>query len=523
MSPLSDDSDRFVIAVDADALSCALTLNPRPGAPTPSPEDLSGLLESEGIATRAIDPRAIAELIDRVTRQPGQPQTLVIARGKPPVHGTHASFTLCPALRARLDAIEEHTARIREAPKGQPPTSPAQGKPGCDREAIDHRACSAFIILKKGDRIGEVTDASDGEDGVNVRGEIIPAKQGHALSIQADESIEIRDGAVFSTLPGVLKVAIDRVIVDPVLAIDGDVSFQTGHINFPGEVTVSGGVKDCFIVRAAGQLTIAGLVEAATIHGAGDVVLKQGMAGRDQGAVEIRGDLTAGYLDGVRGEVEGHCRVTREIKACRLRIGRTLEGPKCVVHGGRIEARQAVDVAVIGGSGGVQTEIAVGGLDELSDLVRRLGDLRTAIVHQRERAENELVELQKRIARLSASQAERLTELQFKQVRSGEFQSRLMTASHQLLTAALQWSSPTVTARKAIHKGALIIMRTTRLLIRDEVQGPVLLDLNQAGEPRCFLRGDPNPTPIAKIARVEQASADDDPIRRLRELFGKAA
>lgn len=61
------------------------------------------------------------------------------------------------------------------------------------------------------------------------------------------------------------------------------------------------------------------------------------------------------------------------------------------------------------------------------------------------------------------------------------------------------------------------------LLIRDEVQGPVLLDLNQAGEPRCFLRGDPNPTPIAKIARVEQASADDDPIRRLRELFGKAA
>lgn len=446
----------------------------------------------------------------------------MIARGKPPVHGTHASFTLCPTLKARLDAIEEHTARLREAPKGQPP-APSPGKQGCDPGAIDHRACSAFIILKKGDRIGAVTEASDGEDGLDVRGQTIAAKRGHALSIQADDSIEIRDGAVFAAIPGVLRVAIDRVIVEPVLAIDGDVSFQTGHINFPGEVTVSGGVKDCFIVRAGGPLQIDGLVEAANIHGAGDVVLKQGMAGRDQGTVEIRGDLTAGYLDGVRGEVEGHCRVTREIKACRLRIGRTLEGQKCVVHGGRLEARQSVDVAVIGGSGGVQTEIAVGGLDELADLVRRLGELRTAIVHQRERAENELVELQKRIARLSASQAERMTELQFKQIRTGEFQSRLMAASHQLLTAALQWSSPTVTARKAIHKGALIFMRTTRLHIRDEVQGPVLLDLNQAGEPRCFLRGDPNPAPIAKIARVEQASADEDPIRRLRELFGKAA
>jgi uncharacterized protein (DUF342 family) len=512
-----------VISVDDDALSCAITLNPSPGAPIPSPEELTTLLEGEGIGARSIDHGAVAELIDRITRQPGHPQTLVVARGKPPVHGSHASFTLCPTLRARLDAIEEHTARIREAPRGQPPPDPAAGAPGIDRGAIDHRACSAFIILKRGDRIGAVSEASDGEDGLDVRGRTIPARRGHTLSVHTDESVEIREGAVFAAIPGVLRVSIDRLIVEPVLAIDGDVSYQTGHIDFPGEVVVSGGVKDCFIVRAGGRVAIDGLVEAAMIHGAGDVVLKQGMAGRDQGTVEIRGDLDAGYLDGVRGEVEGHCRVAREVKACRLRIGRTLEAPKGVVHGGRIEARQSVDVAVIGGSGGVQTEIAVGGVDELADLVRRLADLRTAIVNQRDRAEHELAELQKRIARLSPTQAERMTELQFRQIRSGEFQNRLMCASHQLLNAALHWSSPTVTARKAIHKGALIMMRTTRLLIRDTVQGPVLFDLDQAGEPRCFLRGDSTPTPIAKVARVEQASADEDPIRRLREMFGKAA
>ncbi|MBZ0170842.1 MAG: FapA family protein, partial [Phycisphaerales bacterium] len=344
-------------------------------------------------------------------------------------------FEMRRDIRDRIERIKERKNRLRATPNPEAPCDD-----GASDEAVDFRNQSAFVIVHRGDVIGTVTPETDGTDGVDVRGVVISAKKGRSLPITINDSLRLVGEDLVAQISGVLRVQLDKIIIEPVLGIKGDVDFETGNIDFPGGVDVSGGVKDHFVIRAGGEVTVHKLVEAAEIHGRGDVVLSQGMAGREMGRLVVGGDLRAGYLDGVEGEIRGCLRVAREIKECRLRVQRRVDAPESTVYGGRLEARQRIDLGVIGGPGGVFTEVMVGGLAEIETLAGRLARLRQSVDETRRLEEAELAALQMQIDALTPAQTGRMSELQSARANRTALAARVVEAATRLLDAAGNWS-----------------------------------------------------------------------------------
>lgn len=510
---------RFVITVNRDRLSCTVTIPPGPVEDHPNANALKKAIESNNILTRFIDLDAIDDLLAAAADEPDTEHAAVVARGRPPEHGDHAAFILNPDLRARFDAIEERAARLRDIPRSE--DQPPEESEG----AIDFRALSSFVVVNEGDELGTIREATLGIEGEDLYGNPIPARHGHSLTIDMDDSVRVHDGVVTAEISGLLRAQVDRLLIEPELALKGDVDFRTGNIDFPGNVAVKGGVKDRFVVRAKGTIHIDRLIEAAEIRGLTDVHFKQGMAGRGLGRIAIAGSLHAGYLDGVSGVIRRDCIVAREIKECRIRVERRVKSPECTVYGGRLEAVQHAELGVIGGPGGVETEIAVGCVREIESLVARLVSVKNALDLQREKTRGELDTLGLQIGALTETQTERLESLRMKHARADAQAAQVTQAAARLLESLGEWSTPTLVVQRAIYKGAKITLRGVTLIIRDMVQGPIKLDLDVHGQPRCFMRDSNEPTPIAKIAMLEGEGERQhaDPIVTLRELANKAA
>lgn len=508
---------RFVLSVDRDRLSCAVTIPPGSVEDHPSANALKKAIESNNILPRFIDLDAIDDLLAAAADNPAAEHAAVVARGRPPEHGEHAAFILSPDLRARFDAIEERAARLRDIPRNDDQQADES------EDAIDFRSLSAFVVVNAGDELGTVREATLGVEGEDLYGNTIPAKHGHSLTIVMDETVRVADGVVTAEIDGLLRAQVDRLLIEPELSLKGDVDFRTGNIDFPGNVTIKGGIKDRFVVRAKGIIQIDRLIEAAEIRGLADVHFKQGMAGRGLGRVAIAGSLYAGYLDGISGVIRRDCIVAREIKECRIRVERRVKSPECTVYGGRLEAVQHAELGVVGGPGGVETEIAVGCVREIESLVRRLLSVRNSLDVQRERTRGELDTLGLQTGALTEAQTNRLESLRMMHARADAQAAQVTQAAARLLDSLGEWSTPSLVVQRAIYKGAKITLRGVTLIIRDMVQGPIKLDLDIHGQPRCFMRDSNEPTPIAKIAMVEEEGEQADPILTLRELANKAA
>lgn len=87
------------------------------------------------------------------------------------------------------------------------------------------------------------------------------------------------------------------VNIYPVFKVQGDVSLKTGHIDFVGNVHITGDVPSGFKIQAQGDVRIEGVVEAAEIFSQGDVIIGGGFLGQGKGSIRCDGNFTSLYIN----------------------------------------------------------------------------------------------------------------------------------------------------------------------------------------------------------------------------------
>src|SRR5699024_6610991 len=88
-----------------------------------------------------------------------------------------------------------------------------------------------------------------------------------------------------------------RIHVLDVYEVNESISMKIGNIDFPGSVIIRGDVPTGFTVKAAGDVKVFGLVEAATIIAEGTVTISEGIAGLRIGRIEAGEDVQIGYIN----------------------------------------------------------------------------------------------------------------------------------------------------------------------------------------------------------------------------------
>ncbi len=193
--------------------------------------------------------------------------------------------------------------------------------------------------------------------------------------------------------------------VKAVLEIDDNVDYSTGNINYMGDVHIRGRVCSGFSVRAAGNITVDGVVESATVEAGGDLIVAKGIVGNTDSVVRADGSVFAKYLENsivhARANLQADCIVNSEVYSdgeIQVRSGRG------IIVGGRIRAAKKVSAKVVGSKSESQTRIYLGG-EPCVEYERQ--ELAAVI----EEAEAELEKLEKRPN--SPDKVERMKRLQF--------------------------------------------------------------------------------------------------------------
>jgi uncharacterized protein (DUF342 family) len=255
-------------------------------------------------------------------------RAILIARGAEPVAG--------------LDATVEQTF-VDQA--GQPVIR--------EDGTADFFASQLTPPVTRGTTLAVKHPPTPGTPGYTIRGGEILPQPGKDIDLKKmlGKDVELsEDGLlVIASADGTPSSMGSRYSVLPALRIDGTVGVGTGNVTFPGSITVGGDVLDGFTVKADGDITVRGVVQAATLEATGNVILMAGIFGRERGRIVAGGDVRAAFLNECSVRSEGSVLVSGEIVRSNVTAKTSVQvGGSGKIIGGTISAGVQIVANTIG-------------------------------------------------------------------------------------------------------------------------------------------------------------------------------
>jgi len=480
------------IEVSENALEAELVVPA--GEPPLDGRSIRTLAEQAKLALNPDDHALIDEAAKALAACGGAAGRFVIARGIPPRHALPGRIEFQPGFDP--DEVKKALA-----------VAAAGGPGGRPVGSVDHYTRTTFNFVTTGAHVGTVIFPADGAEGRDVYGNALAPQGAAAWSFSVDDTIKkCDDGCLIARCPGVLEWGEAGLHITDRITIPGDVDFSVGHIDFPGSVTVQGGVRDLFKVIARKDLVIEGLIEAATIKAGGDVSIRGGMAAKEKGTLDVGRDGSAKYLNNVTVSTGRDLTVERELVNCRVTVGRNFNGPACGVAGGALAVAGKVVVNVLGSEAGVATDVRLGSIPALDAVAKEALLLLPLLEARRNKHLEPLQQLQAVKGRQAPSNLQRMAELQ-KFVDAANARIRPIEERLERLRATLRARTVIdLTVNSRIHPKVLLTVGNFTVDFTAELRGPVRIRLDDTFVPvLCLLDGTPNGdlTKHAKVRRID--------------------
>ncbi len=214
----------------------------------------------------------------------------------------------------------------------------------------------------KGQVLAEIIPEEKGEDGIDVFGTVMPAREVKSIKVPHGRNIELsEDGLKYiSMVDGHAMLIEGTIFVSDVYSVE-NVSTATGNIEYHGDVDVRGNVCENFSIKTDGNVFVGGVVEGATIEAGGNIIIARGMHGQNKGSLKAGGNIIAKFISAAQVEAEGFVEAEQILNA-KVTAGTYVnaEAGKGLITGGRIVAKKAVNVKNAGSPMGASTILEVG-------------------------------------------------------------------------------------------------------------------------------------------------------------------
>lgn len=310
-------ASQISVVIPEDEMSAWVTVRPpRKGAAPPTAEEIASALQDRGV-TYGIDRDAIDLLLQKREYEKPVP----VAQGTEPVH-------------AKGRRIEYHFMTDR-------------GKPYLVMEfdRINLKELNFIDNREQGDLLATLLPPVVAQEGRTVTGKQLPAESAPPdEAIPAGQNTRFNEDRteLYAAIKGNVRFKSGRIIVEPVVTVR-NVDYETGNIHFDGSVVVEGGVADGFTIRASGDIQVGMRVGKATLEAGGNMLLKGGINGNQDGTVHCGENFFAKYVESATIRCDGNAFVEEAI----LRSQLTANG-HCVLNGHRAEC--IASEIIIGGS-----------------------------------------------------------------------------------------------------------------------------------------------------------------------------
>ncbi|SHI68444.1 DUF342 domain-containing protein [Propionispora hippei] len=319
------------VLVSRDKMEAALQIEVQGSARPALQDKVMEQIAKSGV-TFGID----ADAIHTAINQPGQ--EIIFARGQQPIHGNNAYI--------KYFVSTENQGRPLEMADGR----------------VDFKNLNLFTVVQPGDLLAQKYPATQGEQGFNVLGQVLPAKPGKDLLLPMGKNVEVGEpNQLVASIAGQVQIVNKKVSVIPLIEIKGDVDFSTGNIEFVGSVNIRGSVQPGFFVKAEGNVDVAGTVSGGIVEGK-NVIIKRGIQGMSRGYIHARENLITQFIENATVSAGNEVQVSEAILHSRVSAGKkvVVEGRRGLITGGTISAGEEIRAQNVGNLMAVPTELEVG-------------------------------------------------------------------------------------------------------------------------------------------------------------------
>jgi hypothetical protein len=337
----AEPSKGFEIAVSEDGLSASLSwkseLQARPGL-----DDIKAALAACGICYGLADDRSI----DAILKGEQGNGPFKIAQGMAPAAGGAA------IIRHHFNTDPLKVGEIKEG------------------GTIDFRERGPVPQVKEGDLLAEKAFPDDGIPGVDIYGRGVAPPVSRDVKLRHGKGTRIsEDGTkLYAAAEGRPELRADgKVYVFSDLEIDGNVDLKTGHVDFNGNVVVSGSVQSGFRVKG-GSLT-ANEILKAEVETVGDVAVFGGIIGAK---IRAGGNVRARYIHDADIEALGDIVVEKEIIETRIETSGICSLKKGHILSSQIQAKKGIEASQVGSDSSRQCLLTVGTNERARNEIERL-------------------------------------------------------------------------------------------------------------------------------------------------------
>ncbi len=327
----------FVIDISKDELKATCTINaPGLGGADVSHEQIVTALRGQGVVAGISD-----EKIEALVDKPDYNIPVVVAEAVLPVDGRDAYI-------AYNFETDRSKIRAKEAANGQ----------------INFKELNLVQNVVQGQPLAQKMLAERGKAGKTLFGKYLEAKNGKDINLPLGKNVNVdSDGrTIVAACNGQVLLINDKINVEPVMEVDG-VNIKSGNITFLGTVIVNGNVEDGYDIKASGNIEVNGAVGACHLESDGDIIVSQGIVGRDECEIKCGGSLWAKFIQNSKVEVEDNIIVNDSIMNSEVSAQHRiiLQGKRAQITGGHLFATETVLAKNIGSAGGgTETVIEVG-------------------------------------------------------------------------------------------------------------------------------------------------------------------
>lgn len=141
--------------------------------------------------------------------------------------------------------------------------------------SIDYKSIGHVKPILQGQVLCQLIKGKEGEDGVDIFGNVLKKKPGKRLSLGAGEHTAIENNKLISLIDGKAYLNNGKVNVVKVHEITTNVDISTGNISFIGDIIIHGEVKDNMKVIAGHGVEIYKSIHNSLVAGEGNIKINE--------------------------------------------------------------------------------------------------------------------------------------------------------------------------------------------------------------------------------------------------------
>ncbi|MBU0993641.1 MAG: DUF342 domain-containing protein [Proteobacteria bacterium] len=313
--------------------------------------DVQKILDENAITYGVIKNDLIKNLIEN--SENGKP-VFKIAEGTPPENGKEGQIIIY------FDTTPRKAGKIKE--DGQ----------------IDFKDRGDIPHVKEGELMAEKIPSVQGIPGIDVYGDPIPVDQVEDPILLFGANIKFSEDGLkmFAKTKGQPQLSVGgRISVLDELTISGDVGYKTGHVEFDGNILITGAIQNGFKVKG-------GNVKVKEINGAeleltGSLMVTDGI---NDAKISALGDVTAKFISKSNITNFGDILVSKMIIDSEISCGGSCKAPGGKIVSSDISAKYGIEAVDIGTSMSRPCKLKAG-LDD--HLAKEIGGINSAIERHR--------------------------------------------------------------------------------------------------------------------------------------------